>query len=26
MELMEIANRYFSEDNYSELVFDLQED
>jgi hypothetical protein len=24
--LMEIANRYFSEDNYSELVFDLQED
>ena len=26
LELMEIANRYFSEDNYSELVFDLQED
>lgn len=24
-ELLEIANRYFSEDNYSELVFDLQE-
>ena len=24
-ELLEIANRYFAEDNYSELVFDLQE-
>jgi predicted Zn-dependent peptidase len=24
-ELLEIANRYFAEDNYSELVFDIQE-
>jgi predicted Zn-dependent peptidase len=24
-ELMEIANTYFSDDNYSELIFDLSE-